>query len=70
MTMASDWPQTQQVPWDFQQPSRRVPYRCPICEGHGLVPGGFYSAVPGGQMISCNATEQCRACGGTGIIYA
>lgn len=45
-----------------------IPYKCPICDGHGIVPGGFYSST-GGRSISTNSTEPCRACGGTGIVW-
>lgn len=43
------------------------PYRCPVCEGSGLVPTGFYSsefitgAIPG--------SETCRTCDGKGVIW-
>ena len=43
--------------------------RCPICEGHGNVTGGFYTMIPGCNGISSSATEQCRNCGGQGIVY-
>ena len=55
-------------PWP---PPAKVPHRCPICEGHGIVPGGFYERTPDAQAwTATNATEACRACGGQGIIYA
>lgn len=43
--------------------------KCPICEGHGTVAGGFYQAV-GGQTswISNVSSEQCRTCTGQGVI--
>jgi C4-type Zn-finger protein len=41
--------------------------KCPVCEGRGLVPVGFYNAYPytttGGQT-----TETCRTCQGKTII--
>ena len=46
------------------------PHRCPVCLGHGNVPGGFYACVPGGTPTSTNVSERCRACKGTGIIWA
>jgi len=47
-----------------------MPVKCPICEGHGIVPGGFYQITPGVlEWSSTNATEICRACGGSGIIW-
>lgn len=39
-----------------------TPSRCPVCEGRGAVPAGFYS-TPGEA-----ARETCRSCGGSGVI--
>lgn len=44
------------------------PYKCPICNGTGIVPGGFYLSV-NGYCSSTNTTEMCRQCQGTGIIW-
>ena len=44
------------------------PYRCPICNGTGIVPGGFYFSV-NGYCSSTNTTEMCRQCKGSGIIW-
>ena len=44
------------------------PHRCPICDGRGIVPGGFYNAT-GETWTATNAAEPCRACNGIGIIY-
>lgn len=46
------------------------PNKCPICNGTGLVPGGFYTSALGGTGTSSAATEQCRQCKGTGIIWS
>jgi hypothetical protein len=41
---------------------------CPVCFGKGIVPNGFYT-VPGIQWPSNSTTpEQCRSCGGKGIV--
>lgn len=42
------------------------PYRCPVCEGRGNVPAGFYSRV--GASTAANP-ENCRSCMGAGIIW-
>ena len=47
----------------------RIPNRCPICLGTGNVPGGFYNCCPGGTPTSCNTSELCRSCHGSGVIY-
>lgn len=43
------------------------PYKCPVCEGKGLVSGGFYTSV-GVSSVSNHTTEPCRSCDGKGII--
>jgi len=42
--------------------------RCPICNGTGLVGGGFYLSALGGAGVSNNSAETCRCCQGHGII--
>lgn len=47
-----------------------IPYKCPICEGHGIVPPGFYQTTVGQSYSYSNASfETCRACHGQGIIW-
>ena len=47
------------------------PYKCPICEGRGLVPNGFYSAIGVDYCVYSNVNpEKCRSCNGTGIIWS
>jgi hypothetical protein len=45
-------------------------YKCPVCEGRGIVKCGFYS-VPFGFPISTNNVSQeiCRSCSGSGLVY-
>ena len=45
--------------------------KCPVCNGNGLVSGGFYNH-PGdcGSWTSSDSAETCRTCGGQGIIVA
>ena len=42
-------------------------YKCPVCEGKGVVPNGFYQTYPLGSTTG-KFDELCRSCGGTGII--
>lgn len=65
-----DWPPWWGYPYSppaqptfFSYP--KIPHKCPICEGRGNVPFGFYgrSEVEGGP------TELCRQCEGKGVIY-
>jgi hypothetical protein len=46
-----------------------VPHRCPICGGHGQVPGSFYTSLLGCGGTSANLAEQCKSCQGTGVIF-
>ena len=50
------------------QPAPQTPHRCPVCDGHGIVAAGFYASVTGVSDGTSTAPEQCRACGGTGVI--
>ena len=46
-----------------------IQQKCPVCDGHGIVSGGFYNSVPGAIMASTNCTEVCRNCSGSGVVY-
>lgn len=46
-----------------------IPYRCPVCDGKGIVPGGFYRST-GDNWSSNSSTDVCKACGGSGIIWS
>lgn len=46
-----------------------VPFKCPVCGGRGIVPGGFYTALSNTWLSNCTS-EQCRQCGGRGIIWS
>lgn len=51
--------------------TKRLPHRCPVCNGNGTVDNGFYSR-PGTcptWASSSTAPEMCRSCGGTGIVW-
>ena len=42
---------------------------CPVCEGKGIVPNGFYSYPVGqGFTSSSTAVEKCNSCQGTGMV--
>lgn len=53
-----------------QQPVSKslVPHRCPVCNGKGLVPNGFYMQTSGNWSTSSITPETCRSCSGSGII--
>ncbi len=56
----------------FTEYKEKVPYKCPICEGRGIVPNGFYSIPVQQGTFTSNSTspETCKGCGGTGVIYS
>jgi hypothetical protein len=47
----------------------REAFRCPVCEGRGYVPNGFYDSFAG-QPWSANAIgrDTCESCGGKGYV--
>lgn len=46
------------------------PHRCPVCDGRGLVPAGFYFAVGAVSYSgSGTTTEKCRSCDGKGLVW-
>jgi rubrerythrin len=47
----------------------KIPYRCPVCWGNGIVPNGFYLSTSGQNLVSDAAPEKCRSCNGTGIVW-
>lgn len=40
--------------------------KCPVCEGRGTVPGGFYNHLE----LSCIPKEKCKCCDGEMIILS
>lgn len=44
---------------------QRIPHRCPVCDGIGFVPSGFYSPC-GTTSFSA---EQCKTCNGSGVVW-
>jgi len=46
-----------------------APHCCPVCNGNGLVPNGFYMQTSGHWSTSSITPETCRSCNGTGIVW-
>ena len=46
-----------------------TPHRCPVCEGHGLVP--WPAGVTAGMPFSSTSVGPwpCRPCNGTGVLW-
>ena len=47
------------------------PYRCPVCDGRGLVPAGFYHFPRTLTSTAAGVTsERCRSCVGAGVLWS
>lgn len=46
---------------------KKQPHRCPVCEGKGLVPPGFYQVLDVTNIVI--EVGECRSCKGTGIVW-
>lgn len=46
-----------------------TPHRCPVCDGRGNVPYGFYSGQPVGSTTAAPLPEPCRSCAGSGLVW-
>ena len=42
------------------------PYKCPVCEGRGVVPPNFYSGL---GYVGDTTNITCQACQGKGIVW-
>jgi len=47
-----------------------IPYKCPICEGKGIVPAGFYTGQCCVRLLHSTKQEKCKSCDGEGIILS
>ena len=47
---------------------RKTPHRCPVCEGKGFVPNGFYITTNGHWTTNSLEPEKCRSCV-NGVIF-
>jgi DnaJ-class molecular chaperone len=72
----SNWPPEQNCLGSITPRSRRLPWplpehvvRCPVCNGNGAVPSGFYNqAGVFNWTVSTTNSEECRTCAGAGIV--
>lgn len=54
---------------DFRHAAKsKTLHKCPICDGRGIVPGGFYTSTTVISMAG-EVSEPCKQCNGTGIIH-
>jgi DnaJ-class molecular chaperone len=48
-----------------------TPFICPVCGGRGIVREGFYLVMsPASGPTTSVASEPCRSCQGTGIVWS
>lgn len=53
---------------DIDISQKKKPHVCPVCDGKGFVPSGFYEPVE--MWASSSASnQQCRTCNGTGLVW-
>lgn len=43
--------------------------RCPVCNGNGLVPNGFYRQTSGLWSSTSTKPETCKSCNGSGVVW-
>jgi RecJ-like exonuclease len=43
-------------------------HRCPVCEGNGIVPKGFYEKISAKWSSIGSISEECRSCRGKGYV--
>ena len=41
---------------------------CPVCDGSGIVPNGYYTHTTGTWTTTDPTPETCRGCGGKGWV--
>lgn len=46
-----------------------IPHKCPVCEGRGTVPHGFYNSVHYSCTVTAANRETCKTCWGLGIVW-
>lgn len=57
-----------QVPYGWEMTASMTPKKCPVCDGKGIVPNGFYNFNINYTAIS-TSPEKCRTCDGKGILW-
>ena len=43
--------------------------KCPVCNGIGIVPNGFYSTTSPYYSSTSTIPDKCRSCNGTGVVW-
>lgn len=53
----------------LQVKTEKTPHKCPVCNGNGMVPNGFYHQNKGEWITSSIEPETCQSCKGSGIVW-
>lgn len=58
--------------WNEMPKATQVPFCCPVCHGQGLVshPPWVAGDQPGWCATNAHDLYPCRACAGTGVVWA
>lgn len=68
----------QQVNWNLLVPEpvtylwpapSKAPHTCPVCNGRGDMPKGFYETELCPQVTACTVSAMCRSCNGKGVLW-
>lgn len=54
---------------DMGDDEKMRPYMCPVCDGKGIVPNGFYLAVGPYWATTSTVPDTCQSCNGTGVVW-
>ena len=66
--MATNYPDPQyDLDWLHGPDSK--PHRCPVCDGRGIVPAGFYETTSYGST-AIPMPDNCRTCNGSGVVWS
>ena len=61
---------TPEVKYVIADRKSAIPNRCPVCNGTGTVPYGFYLHLPSIDTTTVSSYETCRQCRGEGLIWS
>jgi len=60
---------TSEPKYYHQVVEEKKPFCCPVCNGRGYVPVGFYQSTGPTFVTSSTATDPCRSCNGKGVVW-
>ena len=63
-------PTREAEPFRLYWATPRVAQRCPVCEGRGQMPQGFYQSYGSQWTTSSLGAVPCRSCNGLGFVWS